>query len=239
MSHPICLLHRNERWRQDGAPFSTEPCVRANRRAQGRRRSAVADLRFAGQRSATVHLTYSAVQPTFLKLTEDAHEFKRKHEVKAARIRSERMLRDSACVFGTLSDVEGDVASPSVFYLTDSTDTSSTARSTSMRSTERRLLAPVTARLRADISGTWLQRWSGAPGNVRYQSVARLTVEAHRIDEGCPSQGTCVMIVTTLKVNCTSTATRAASAASAPPRNRHANTMKPAATSACQVRCMN
>ena len=108
------------------------------------------DMRFAGQR-ATVHLTYSAVQANLPELIEDAHEFKRKHEAKAARIRSERMLRDSARVFGTLFDVEGDVASPCVFYLTDSTghflygalyfDAPPNADS----------LAPVTARLRADI----------------------------------------------------------------------------------------
>jgi hypothetical protein len=52
----------------------------------------------------------------------DAHTFKDKHGEKATRIKSERMLRDSSRVFGTLFDVEGDVASPFVFYLTDSTD---------------------------------------------------------------------------------------------------------------------
>ena len=41
---------------------------------------------------------------------------------KAVTIGSERVLRDSARVFGTVFDVEGDVASPLVFYLTDSTD---------------------------------------------------------------------------------------------------------------------
>ncbi len=141
----------HERWQQDGAPFSTElPAYAriAEREAEGAARWY--DLRFAGQR-ATVHLTYSAVQANLPELIEDAHEFKRKHEAKAARIRSERMLRDSARVFGTLFDVEGDVASPCVFYLTDSTghflygalyfDAPPNADS----------LAPVTARLRADI----------------------------------------------------------------------------------------
>lgn len=138
-------------WSSEGAPFSAEIpayAVLAERKAEGDARWY--DLRFSGQR-ATVHLTYSAVQGNLPNLIEDAHEFKRKHEAKAARIRSERTLRDSARVFGTLFDVEGDVASPCVFYLTDSArhflygalyfDAPPNADS----------LAPVTARLRADI----------------------------------------------------------------------------------------
>ncbi|MBK8227535.1 MAG: hypothetical protein IPK70_10225 [Flavobacteriales bacterium] len=141
----------HERWRQDGAPFSTElPSYAriAERRAEGEARWY--DLRFAGQR-ATVHLTYSAVQANLPELIEDAHEFKRKHEAKAARIRSERMLRDSARVFGTLFDVEGDVASPCVFYLTDSTDHFLYGALYFDSPPNSDSLAPVTARLRADI----------------------------------------------------------------------------------------
>lgn len=117
------------------------------------------DLRFPGQR-ATVHLTYRAVQNDLPRLITDAHDFKRKHQAKAARIRDQRVLRDSARVFGTLFDVEGDVASPMVFYLTDSSthflygalyfDARPNADS----------LAPVTARIREDMRrmvGTW--RW--------------------------------------------------------------------------------
>jgi len=77
-------------------------------------------LRFPGQR-ANVFLTCRKIQGDLRQLIEDAHAFKDKHEAKAARIRSERVERDSARVFGTLFDVEGDVASPMVFYLTDST----------------------------------------------------------------------------------------------------------------------
>jgi len=78
------------------------------------------DLRFPGQR-ATVHLTWSPLGPGQLaSMIEDAHTFKGKHEAKAARIRSERVLRPEARVFGTVFHVDGDVASPLVFYLTDS-----------------------------------------------------------------------------------------------------------------------
>lgn len=138
-------------WQAEGAPFAAELPIYAvinERKAEDAARWY--DLRFAGQR-ATVHLTYSAVTDNLPELIEDAHEFKRKHEAKATRIGSERVLRDSSRVFGTLFDVEGDVASPCVFYLTDSTrnflygalyfDSPPNADS----------LAPVTNRLRADM----------------------------------------------------------------------------------------
>ena len=77
-------------------------------------------MRFPGQH-ANVFLTCRRIQGDLRRLIEDAHAFKDKHEAMAARIRSERVERDSARVFGTLFDVEGNVASPMVFYLTDST----------------------------------------------------------------------------------------------------------------------
>lgn len=77
-------------------------------------------LRFPGQH-ANVFLTCRKIQGDLRQLIEDAHAFKDKHEAMAARIRSERVERDSSHVFGTLFDVEGNVASPMVFYLTDST----------------------------------------------------------------------------------------------------------------------
>ncbi len=77
-------------------------------------------MRFPRQR-ANVFLTCRKIEGDLRQLIEDAHAFKDKHEAMAARIRSERMERDSARVFGTFFDVEGNVASPMVFYLTDST----------------------------------------------------------------------------------------------------------------------
>jgi gliding motility-associated lipoprotein GldD len=108
------------------------------------------NLRFPGQK-ATVHLTYRRIANDLDTLIHDAHDIKGKHQVMASRIRSERLLRDSARVFGTLFDVEGNVASPMVFYLTDSSahflygalyfDARPNADS----------LAPVTTRLREDL----------------------------------------------------------------------------------------
>jgi gliding motility-associated lipoprotein GldD len=118
------------------------------------------DLRFPGQR-ATVHLTWTRVEGNVQDLIEDAHAFKGKHEARADRVARERVLRPDARVFGTIFDVEGDVASPAVFYLTDSTthflygalyfDTRPNADS----------LAPVTQRMREDlrhIAGTLVWR---------------------------------------------------------------------------------
>lgn len=136
-------------------PFSAE-VPRYARMVGGASPAAVRDtvcwvnMLFPGQRAA-VHMTYRRILGDLPELIEDAHAFKEKHEVKAVRIGTERIVRDSARVFGTLFDVEGDVASPMVFYLTDSTthflygalyfDARPNADS----------LAPVTARIRADL----------------------------------------------------------------------------------------
>lgn len=108
------------------------------------------DVRFPRQR-ATVHLTWSPVNGELQNLIEDAHKFKSTHQAKAAKIESGRTINDSTRVFGTIFNVEGEVASPLVFYLTDSAsnflygalyfDTPPNADS----------LAPVTARIREDM----------------------------------------------------------------------------------------
>jgi gliding motility-associated lipoprotein GldD len=107
-------------------------------------------MRFPHQ-NGTVYMTYRHVANDLPELIRDAHAFKSKHEVKAARIRNERVMRREARVFGSIFDVEGDVASPLVFYVTDSTthflygalyfDARPNADS----------LAPVTDRIRTDV----------------------------------------------------------------------------------------
>ncbi len=108
------------------------------------------DLRFPGQR-ATLHLTHSRIDGDLQDMIDDAHTFKGKHEEMAVRIIRDRVLRPDARVYGTLFEVDGDVASPLVFYLTDSSahflygalyfNTRPNADS----------LAPVTERIRADV----------------------------------------------------------------------------------------
>jgi gliding motility-associated lipoprotein GldD len=108
------------------------------------------DVRFPGQR-ATVHLTWSPVGDQLQALIEDAHMFKNTHQVKAARIRGERVLRPEERVFGNIYSVEGDVASPLVFYLTDSTDNFLYGALYFDARPNADSLAPVTERIRADM----------------------------------------------------------------------------------------
>ncbi len=106
----------------DQEVFAAEVPVHARmvkRRAEGG--SHWYDLRYGDQR-ATVHLTWTPVRGPVMDLIEDAHVFKNTHEAKAVKISSARVLRDTAQVYGNIFHVEGDVASPVVFYLTDSTD---------------------------------------------------------------------------------------------------------------------
>lgn len=138
-------------WDDPAVPFAAElPAYGAasERKAEGDARWY--DLRFPGQR-ATVHLTYKAVRGDLPELIEDAHEFKRKHEAKAARIGSEHVVRPEQRVFGTLFQVDGDAASPFVFYLTDSTDNFLYGALYFDARPNADSLAPVTGRLRADM----------------------------------------------------------------------------------------
>ena len=121
--------------------------VRETRRSEGSRWY---DLAFPGQR-AIVHLTWSPVNDQLDQMIEDAHTFKDKHGSVAARIRSGRILRDSSRVFGTYFEVDGDAASPMVFYLTDSTDNFLYGALYFNSRPNGDSLAPVTDRIREDI----------------------------------------------------------------------------------------
>lgn len=107
-------------------------------------------LRFPGQR-ASVFITCRRLNGDLAELIEDAHAFKAKHEARAVRIRTERLERPDARVFGTLFNVDGDVASPLVLYLTDSTSRFLYASLYFDARPNGDSLEPVTARLRADL----------------------------------------------------------------------------------------
>ena len=116
---------------------------------------------------ARVHLTYRTVKGDLDQLIDDAHVLKRKHELKAARIRSEVVHRDSAQVHGTIFDVECNVASPMVFYVTDSSTHSLYGALYFMARPNADSLAPVTERVRADMRhfiGTL--HWNDPSGGV-------------------------------------------------------------------------
>ena len=71
---------------------------------------------------AKLHLTYKQVNGNLRQLITDVQGFKTTHQVKANRIDDRRIQRHDERVFGTMYLVDGDVASPMVFYLTDSTN---------------------------------------------------------------------------------------------------------------------
>jgi gliding motility-associated lipoprotein GldD len=131
------------------------------------------NLIFPDQHGA-VHMTWRRIQGDLPELIHDAHEFKAKHEVMATRIRTEEIRRPDARVFGTIFDVDGNVASPMVFYLTDSTanflygalyfDVRPNADS----------LAPVTDRIRSDIRRFARSlRWQDPAGAVQHVEQRR------------------------------------------------------------------
>lgn len=125
------------------------------------------DLVFPGQR-ASVHMTWRSIQGDLPELINDAHEFKAKHESMATRIKSEEVLRDSDRVFGSLFDVDGNVASPMVFYLTDSTSNFLYGALYFDVRPNSDSLAPVTERIRADVRRfAHTLRWSGQAGAVK------------------------------------------------------------------------
>lgn len=135
----------------DSATFSSEVPVYAKVTKRPAKDAARwFDIRFVQQR-ATVHLTWSPVNGDLQRLIEDAHTFKNTHQVKAAKIRSDRTLNDSTRVFGTTFEVEGDVASPFVFYLTDSTKNFLYGALYFEARPNADSLAPVTARIREDM----------------------------------------------------------------------------------------
>ena len=126
------------------------------------------NLAFPAQR-AMLHITWRRVQGDLPELIHDAHEFKDKHQVVATRIRTEPVLRDSVRVFGALFDVEGNVASPMVFYLTDSTDNFLYGALYFDVRPNADSLAPVTARIRDDIRRLAnTLRWKGPAGAVQH-----------------------------------------------------------------------
>lgn len=137
-------------WKDEGV-FSAELPEYSNIRETRRSPSARwYNLSFPGQR-ATVHLTWGPVNGQLQEMIEDAHTFKDKHGAVATRIRSSRVLRDSSRVYGTLFEVDGDAASPMVFYLTDSTDNFLYGALYFNSRPNGDSLAPVTERIRADM----------------------------------------------------------------------------------------
>lgn len=125
------------------------------------------DLVFPDQRAA-VHMTWRSIQGDLPELVHDAHEFKAKHESMATRIKAEEVLRGDDRVFGSLFFVDGNVASPMVFYLTDSTSNFLYGALYFDVRPNSDSLAPVTGRIRADLRRfAHTLRWNGPAGAVK------------------------------------------------------------------------
>jgi len=72
--------------------------------------------------NAKVHLTYKPVSDNLREYIEESRNFAYKHQVKAVRIESERIINEEEKVYGLIYDLGGNVASPYQFYVTDSTN---------------------------------------------------------------------------------------------------------------------
>lgn len=72
------------------------------------------------QYGARIHLSYARVGNQLNKLLEDSRTLVYKHASKAQDINEKRILNQSKGVYGMLYEIEGNAASGSQFYLTDS-----------------------------------------------------------------------------------------------------------------------
>jgi len=71
---------------------------------------------------AQIHFTYKPIESNLRQLLDESHQLSYEHHVKANDIVSKVIINDTACVYGLVYQLEGDVASPLQFYLTDSTN---------------------------------------------------------------------------------------------------------------------
>lgn len=71
--------------------------------------------------NATIYVTHKTINNDLRGFIEEAHTLAYQHQIKASRISSKTIKRDSANVYGLIYDLGGSVASPYQFYLTDST----------------------------------------------------------------------------------------------------------------------
>lgn len=67
-----------------------------------------------------IHISYKRVQGNLKTYTEDARKLAYKHTVKAEAISEQAYLDQKRKVYGIFYELEGSVASPAQFYLTDS-----------------------------------------------------------------------------------------------------------------------
>ena len=76
-----------------------------------------------GVLNGTIHFSYIDMQEPLAKYVNFANDKVEEHKLKATAIKDSNIIRTDARVFGTIFELQGDVASPFQFYLTDSSTT--------------------------------------------------------------------------------------------------------------------
>ncbi len=76
-----------------------------------------------GVLNGTIHFSYINMQEPLSKYVNFANDKVEEHKLKATAINDSNIIRTDARVFGTIFELQGDVASPFQFYLTDSSKT--------------------------------------------------------------------------------------------------------------------
>ncbi|MCA1763690.1 MAG: gliding motility lipoprotein GldD [Cryomorphaceae bacterium] len=71
---------------------------------------------------ARIHITYRPVAGNLRDFLEEAHNLAFEHQIKANSIKTQKISRLADNVYGLAYNLEGSVATPYQFYLTDSTD---------------------------------------------------------------------------------------------------------------------
>lgn len=72
------------------------------------------------QMKATIYITYKPVKDNLTKLLKDAQNFTYEHTIKATNIVEQPYLNEKDKVYGMFYEVDGNAASQSQFYITDS-----------------------------------------------------------------------------------------------------------------------
>ncbi len=72
--------------------------------------------------NANIHISYKKIYNNLDEMIEDAHTLAYKHTIKADAINEEMFQNPEEKVFGILYDIQGDAASSTQFWLTDSTN---------------------------------------------------------------------------------------------------------------------
>jgi gliding motility-associated lipoprotein GldD len=75
-----------------------------------------------GPLNAMIHFSYIDMIEPVSRYVNYANDKVDEHKLKATAIEDQRIIKPSKRVFGTFFELQGDVASPFQFYLTDSTD---------------------------------------------------------------------------------------------------------------------